>query len=90
MSKASLLVDRSGADIWVGHAGMHNVDFPHSIPMRWVHRIRSIPGVAEAEPMRIGFADMKFAQRTLRVGRGGWGDGKHELGEAIQNCRRSN
>jgi putative ABC transport system permease protein len=58
--KASLLVDRSQADIWVGHRGMHNVDFPHQIPERWIHRIRSIPGVAEAEPMRIYFSEMSL------------------------------
>ncbi len=43
--KASLLVDHSGADIWVGHKKMHNVDFPRDIPRRWLNRIRSTPGV---------------------------------------------
>ena len=60
MNKARLLVDRSQADIWVGHRGMHNVDFPHVIPERWIHRIRSIPGVREAEPMRIYFSEMSL------------------------------
>lgn len=60
MNKARLLVDRSQADIWVGHRGMENVDFPHSVPERWVHRIRSIPGVREAEPIRIGFSEMSL------------------------------
>ncbi len=58
--KASLLVDRSGADIWVGHRGMHNVDFPHNIPERWIYRIRSIDGVQDAEPVRIGFGEMSL------------------------------
>lgn len=58
--KASLLVDRSNADIWVGHRGMHNVDFPHHIPERWIHRVRSIPGVETAEPMRIYFSEMSL------------------------------
>lgn len=60
INKASLLVDRSGADIWVGHRGMHNVDFPHHIPERWIHRIRSLPAVAEAEPIRIGFSEFSL------------------------------
>lgn len=60
IQKASLLVDRSNADIWVGHRGMHNVDFPHEIPERWIHRIRSVPGVAEAEPIRIYFSEMSL------------------------------
>ncbi|MCG8648365.1 MAG: ABC transporter permease [Pirellulales bacterium] len=60
INKASLLIDRGGADIWVGHRGMHNVDFPHGIPERWIHRVRSVPGVAEAEPMRIAFSEMSL------------------------------
>ncbi|MGB7329175.1 MAG: ABC transporter permease [Rubripirellula sp.] len=58
--KASLLIDKGNADIWVGHRGMHNVDFPHDIPERWIHRVRSIPGVKEAEPMRISFSEMSL------------------------------
>ncbi|MFG0290400.1 MAG: ABC transporter permease [Rhodopirellula sp. JB044] len=58
--KASLLVDESNADIWVGHRGMHNVDFPHDIPERWIHRIRSIEGVQEAQPMRIAFSEISL------------------------------
>jgi putative ABC transport system permease protein len=62
LGKASLLVDRSGADIWVGHRGMHNVDFPHNIPIRWINRVRSIPGVREAEPMRIVFTEISLPE----------------------------
>ena len=58
MSKATLLIDRGNADIWVGNRGMHNVDFAHDFPKRWVHRVRSVPGVLEAEPIRIGFSEM--------------------------------
>jgi putative ABC transport system permease protein len=58
LGKASLLVDRAGADIWVGHKAMHNVDFPHAIPSRWVARLRSLPGVQRAEPYTIGWATM--------------------------------
>jgi putative ABC transport system permease protein len=58
MNKASLLVDRSGADIWVGHRGMHNVDFPHNIPARWLSTVRSTPGVSDAETLIVGFSEM--------------------------------
>ena len=60
MNKARLLVNLSHADIWVGHRGMHNVDFPHHIPERWIHRIRSVPGVREAEPVRIYQSEMNL------------------------------
>jgi putative ABC transport system permease protein len=58
IQKAALLVDQSGADIWVGHRNIHAVDFPRDIPSGWVHRIRSIPGVRQAEPYMIGFSVM--------------------------------
>ena len=56
--KASMLVDHGQADIWVGHKKIHNVDFPRDIPRRWVHRVRSIPGVVQAEPYLVGVSEM--------------------------------
>ena len=58
IGKAGLLVDQGQADVWVGHKKMHNVDFPRDIPRRWVHRVRSIPGVKRAEPYVVGFSEM--------------------------------
>jgi putative ABC transport system permease protein len=56
--KAGLLVDHGNADIWVGHKLMHNVDFPSDIPRHLCDRIRTTPGVRNAEPYLLGFADM--------------------------------
>jgi putative ABC transport system permease protein len=56
--KASLLVDQGNADIWVGHKLMNNVDFPQTVPRRYVQRIRSIAGVKRAEPYLIGHSVM--------------------------------
>jgi putative ABC transport system permease protein len=56
--KASLLVDQGNADIWVGHKGMNNVDFPQYVPRRMVQRIRSIEGVKSAEPYLLGHTVM--------------------------------
>jgi len=58
VSKASLLIDQGGADIWVGVKKMDNVDFPYDIPRRWVQRIRSIEGVKHAEPYLVGHSVM--------------------------------
>jgi len=60
IGKASLLVNRGTADIWVGHHEMHNVDFPHDIPTRWLHRIQSCPGVRAVEVISIGFSEMSL------------------------------
>jgi putative ABC transport system permease protein len=56
--KASLLVDRTDADIWVGHKEMKNVDFPHDIPREWGQRIVSMHGVDRAEPYVVGHSVM--------------------------------
>jgi putative ABC transport system permease protein len=56
--KASLLVEQGDADIWVGHMKMNNVDFPHDIPRSWEQRIRSVDGVARAEPYVCGHSVM--------------------------------
>lgn len=58
--KATLLVDRGHADIWVGHKGMRNVDFPHQIPERWLHRVLGVPGVVQAQPIRVGYSEMQL------------------------------
>jgi putative ABC transport system permease protein len=65
--KASLLVDHTEADIWVGHRNVHNVDFAKDIPRRWLQRIEGLPGVAQAAPYRIGYQMMNLA------------DGKYEI-----------
>jgi putative ABC transport system permease protein len=58
ISKASLLVEQGNTDIWVGHKGMNNVDFPHDVPRRMVQRIRSIDGVKRAESYLLGHGVM--------------------------------
>lgn len=50
IQKASLIVDYCDADIWVGHRGLENADFPEDLPEVWINRIRSLPEVRRAEP----------------------------------------
>ncbi|MEO1526311.1 MAG: ABC transporter permease [Planctomycetota bacterium] len=58
--KASTLITRSNADIWVGHRGMHNVDFAHPIPERYRYVAAGVDGVAEVQPLRIYFTDISL------------------------------
>src|SRR5262249_10814697 len=53
LKKASLLIDYSGADVWVGHRHMNNVDMGNFIPERWVDRVRGVEGVERADPYLI-------------------------------------
>ena len=62
MSKASLLIDQGDADIWVGHRGMHNLDFAHQMPLRWLHRVRSVPNVEDTSAMRIAFSEISLPE----------------------------
>lgn len=62
MQKASLLVDHGRADIWVGHRHMNNVDIGGYVPERWVQRIRSVAGVAHAEPYIVMFAQASMPE----------------------------
>jgi putative ABC transport system permease protein len=52
--KASLLIDHTDADIWIGHRLVENVDLPHNIPESRLNRIRGLPDVKRAEPFIIG------------------------------------
>ncbi|MFO0944933.1 MAG: FtsX-like permease family protein [Planctomycetota bacterium] len=54
IQKASLLVDHCDADIWVGHRGLENADFPDELPETWLNRIRGLDGVERAEPYIVG------------------------------------
>lgn len=54
MRKASILVDHSGADLWIGHKRVELVDLPENIPQIYVNRVRGLPGVAAAEPYVVG------------------------------------
>lgn len=50
----SVLVDHSGADIWVCSKNTDNVNSAGLIPVRYVDRISGLPGVEWAEPLLFG------------------------------------
>src|SRR3970282_676438 len=56
--KASLLVDHTEADVWVGPGDMQNADCTQDIPRRGVHGIGEVPGVRRAEPYLVGWGNM--------------------------------
>jgi putative ABC transport system permease protein len=72
LSKASLRVEFGGADIWVGHRHMNNVDLNPLIPERWVDRLRSVPEVERAEPYLVMTAQIAMpdgnTERVVVVG----------------------
>ncbi len=49
LDKASIAIERLDADIWVTARNTPNVDFANTFPELYVHRVRSVPGVARAD-----------------------------------------
>jgi putative ABC transport system permease protein len=56
LSNASVTIERIGADLWVTARNTPNVDFSNTFPETYVHRVRSIPGVARADNLIVWFA----------------------------------
>ncbi len=58
LSNASVTIDRSNADLWVTSKAAPNVDFAHPFPESYVQRVRSVPGVASASGLIVGFMEV--------------------------------
>lgn len=55
LDNASITITRTDADLWVAARGTPNVDFGNTFPEVYVHRVRSIPGVARADNLIVWF-----------------------------------
>ncbi len=56
LDNASITIDRLGADLWVTARNAPNVDFGNPFPENYVQRVRSVPGVARADNLIVGYA----------------------------------
>jgi putative ABC transport system permease protein len=54
---ASLPVDHSGADVWVGGRGVQSVELGQPIPESYLSRLAAQPEVERCEPVLQGFAE---------------------------------
>jgi putative ABC transport system permease protein len=62
---ATLLVDRSDADLWVASRAMSYLEITLPVPYSWVAQIRAIGGVAHAEPLTLRSAIWQSTDGTL-------------------------
>jgi putative ABC transport system permease protein len=80
LDNASLVIDKTDADIWISSKNTPNVDFGHAFSERSVGRVRSTPGIARAENLVVFYFDITlpsgreervvgYAMRDFRV----WG-----------------
>ncbi len=54
MDRASMLINIAGADIWVGHRLVENVDLAKEIPLTRISRIKGMPGIQDVQPYVVG------------------------------------
>jgi putative ABC transport system permease protein len=55
LDKATVTIAHLDADLWVTSKNTPNVDFAHPFPESYVHRVRSVPGVARADNLIVQF-----------------------------------
>ncbi|HEY0160597.1 MAG TPA: ABC transporter permease [Thermoanaerobaculia bacterium] len=60
MSNASLTIDQIEADLWVTSRNTPNVDFAHTFPETYIKRVRSTPGVAQADNLIVWFMNVNL------------------------------
>lgn len=58
LDNASTSIDHIDADLWVTSRNTPNVDFAHEFNEGKVHRVRSIPGVADADNLIVSFMNV--------------------------------
>jgi putative ABC transport system permease protein len=65
LGNASLIIDRTDADIWISSRNTLNVDFGQSFSDRLVNRVRSTPGVARADNLVVFYFDMTLPSGSV-------------------------
>src|SRR5688572_27750171 len=60
MQNASMIIDNAPADIWITSKNSANFDFPLPFTEGKLRKVKAVPGVAWAEHMVLGWANMKL------------------------------
>src|SRR5215472_18803556 len=60
LSNSSVTIEHFNADLWVTSHNTPNVDFAHTFPDGYVERVRSVPGVQQADNLIIWFMQVSL------------------------------
>jgi putative ABC transport system permease protein len=60
MHNASIIIDNTAADIWITSKNSANFDFPMPFSEAKLNRVKEVPGVAWAEHLVLGWANMRL------------------------------
>lgn len=58
LSNATVMIEHSGADLWITARNTPNVDFANTFPDGYVNRVRSIAGVERADNLLVWFTQI--------------------------------
>lgn len=64
LSSATITIEKAGAELWVTSRNTANVDFAIPFTENYVQRVRSVPGVARADNLIVGFFRITLANGT--------------------------
>ena len=67
LDNASVTIDHISADLWVTSRNTPNVDFAHTFPDTAVKRVRSVPGVAQADNLIVWFVTVNLPRAPRRA-----------------------
>lgn len=60
LSNASISIERADADLWVTSRNTANVDFSGTFSEDYLHRVRSVPGVARADNLIVWYLRLRL------------------------------
>jgi putative ABC transport system permease protein len=60
MQNASIIIDKTDADIWITSRNSANFDFPLPFTERKLNKVKETPGVAWADHLILGWANMRL------------------------------
>ena len=60
LSNSTITIEHAGADLWVTSKNTPNVDFAHAFPESRVDRVRSVPGVLQADNLIVSFLNVQL------------------------------
>jgi len=60
LSNATVVIEHVNADLWITSKNTPNIDFSHTFPESYVERVKSVPGVANAENLILAFMQVSL------------------------------
>ncbi len=67
MDNSTVAIRNIDADLWVTSKNTPNIDFAHTFPETFVNRVRTVPGVADADNLIVWFAQVALPNGAMEA-----------------------